>query len=534
MTRETCLGLVVCMALVPGCQVASPSEAQAPVAIAPPAAAQAHPHPLDPLTADEIRVAVETARTDDRLKEATLPSILRHDAPKADVLAWQPGQAPVRQARLQAMVANTTYEVLVDVVGRRLVSVTERPGAEPSMTMSEIMATSVVLTNAEFVAGLRQRGVTDLAKVFCAPFSAGYYGRSEREGNRLVKVGCFDTRRSTTNLFGWPIERLYAVVDLRARAVLSVTDQGAVPIREGDGNYDEAAIGALRPARKPTVLAQPEGSNVQIAGHEVSWGKWRFHVGIDPRVGTVVSLARWQDTSGPRSVLYQGYLSEMFVPYMDTDYGWQSRTYFDTGEYGAGAPGDAAQGRRGLPGVRQLPAGRLQQREGRALHHRQTRCASSSGAVAIRSWRHFEAINQTYEGRANVELVVADGGDDRQLRLPVRLGVQRRRRNRDPCRRHRHRRAQGRGDTTDERWHGGGGYALRHAGRAEPRRRQSRPLLQLQARPRRRRSGQQLQPRRLPPGAAARRLAAPEHLRGGTAESPPPRRRRSSTSTAAR
>ena len=68
----------------------------------------------------------------------------------------------------------------------------------------------------------------------------------------------------------------------------------------------------------------------------MSWGNWRFHARIDPRVGTSISLARWRDSTGWRSVLYQGYLSEMFVPYMDADYGWQSRTYFDTGEYGAG------------------------------------------------------------------------------------------------------------------------------------------------------------------------------------------------------
>ena len=53
-------------------------------------------------------------------------------------------------------------------------------------------------------------------------------------------------------------------------------------------------------------------------------------------MGTVVSLARWNDRGRERSVLYEGYLSEMFVPYMDADYGWYSRTYFDTGEYGAG------------------------------------------------------------------------------------------------------------------------------------------------------------------------------------------------------
>ena len=84
-------------------------------------------------------------------------------------------------------------------------------------------------------------------------------------------------------------------------------------------------MGALRPARKPTVMQQPQGSNFTVTGNEISWGNWRFHARIDGRVGTVISVARWQDGDTLRPVLYQGYLSEMFVPYMDADYGWYSR-----------------------------------------------------------------------------------------------------------------------------------------------------------------------------------------------------------------
>ena len=66
--------------------------------------------------------------------------------------------------------------------------------------------------------------------------TAGHFAIHEHEGRRAVKVGCFDTRRSTTNVWGWPIERLYAVVDLRTREVLSVRDDGVVPIAPGEHN----------------------------------------------------------------------------------------------------------------------------------------------------------------------------------------------------------------------------------------------------------------------------------------------------------
>jgi primary-amine oxidase len=218
-------------------------------------------------------------------------------------------------------------------------------------------------------------------------------------------VGCFDTRRSTTNLFGWPIERLYALVDLRKREVLGVTDRGVVPISPSEQNFTAAAAGVLRDPRRPVVLAQPRGGNVAIDGHEVSWGNWRFHARIDPRVGTVISLARWQDRGTLRSVLYQGYLSEMFVPYMDADEGWQSRTYFDTGEYGAGALATPLKAGIDCPGTAAVLPAVFATDKGEPFTTPDAMCIfERSPGDPI--WRHSEAINGTYEGRANLELVV--------------------------------------------------------------------------------------------------------------------------------
>jgi primary-amine oxidase len=406
MTKKIGIVVVMVLASAAGCQ-RSPESASATAASqasAPAAASPGARHPLDPLTEDEIRTAIQTAKSDARLTAAAFPSISVNDPAKADVIAWQPGRPVARQARLQAMTSDRTYEVVIDIGGRRIASIDERAG-EPSITYSEIEATKIVLSNAAFQEGLKKRGVTDMTKVFCAPFSAGYYGDSAQDGKRLVKVGCFDTRRSTTNLFAWPIERLYALLDLRKGEVLSVTDYGIVPIAEGDFNYTEAAAGTLRNPRKPTALAQPAGPNFTIDGHEVSWGNWRFHARIDPRVGTSISLARWRDSSGWRSVLYQGYLSEMFVPYMDADYGWQSRTYFDTGEYGAGILATPLKAGVDCPATATFLPAVFGNDKGEPMTTPNAMCVfeRSSGEPL---WRHSEVINQTYEGRPNVELVV--------------------------------------------------------------------------------------------------------------------------------
>jgi primary-amine oxidase len=364
-------------------------------------------HPLDPLSADELRAATRAMRADPRLKEALFPQIALREPAKAEVLAWRPGEPVKRQARAVAMNGASVFEVVVDLDGGKLAAVTERQGVEAPITLTEYLdGVGVALENPEFREGLAKRGVTDLEKVFCAPFAAGYYGIPEHDGRRLLKVGCFDTRRTTNNLFGWPIERLYALVDLREHKVLQVVDQGVVPINEGEHNFTEAAVGQLREPQKPTLVAQPAGANFTIDGHQVTWGNWRFHVRLDPRVGTVVSLARWQANGGePRPVLYEGYLSEMFVPYMDADYGWYSRTYFDSGEYGAGLLASTLKPGVDCPATATFLPAVLNDDKGEPFETPDALCVFER-SLGEPAWRHAEVVNQTHEGRPAVELVV--------------------------------------------------------------------------------------------------------------------------------
>jgi len=363
-------------------------------------------HPLDPLSAEEIRITSQVVKADKRFAAAAIPIVRLEEPQKSDVLAWElrrQNKTPsVLPRRSHAVVASgsSIFEAIVDVGTKQLVSVQEMKNVEGPLTGTEFMETTrIILANPRFQESLRARGLTNFSKVFCAPFTAGYYGIPEHEGKRILMVGCFDTRRSTNNNFGWPIERLYAIVDLRAREVLNVVDYGSIPVSESNQNFKEADINPLRASRKPTVLTQPNGANFQIDGNEVQWGNWTFHVRLDPRVGPIISLVRWRDRGNARSVLYEGHLSEMFVPYMDPDVGWYSRTYFDAGEYGAGLMASPLKAGVDCPATAAFFPATFNNDKGEPVTTPRALCVfeRDSGDPI---WRHDA------EGRKNVELVV--------------------------------------------------------------------------------------------------------------------------------
>lgn len=90
----------------------------------------------------------------------------------------------------------------------------------------------------------------------------------------------------------------------------------------------------------PISMEQPEGPSFSVEdGHRVKWANWVFHLKPDQRAGMVISRAMVSDpeTGVLRSVMYKGFASELFVPYMDPDEHWYFKTYMDAGEFGLGA-----------------------------------------------------------------------------------------------------------------------------------------------------------------------------------------------------
>ena len=76
-------------------------------------------HPLDPLSGKEMVTAVGVLRAAGEIDAATRFALIDLDEPpKADVLAWKPGQPFARKAFIVVRRRRTVYEAVVDLSAR--------------------------------------------------------------------------------------------------------------------------------------------------------------------------------------------------------------------------------------------------------------------------------------------------------------------------------------------------------------------------------------------------------------------------------
>jgi primary-amine oxidase len=153
-------------------------------------------HPLDALIASEYWTIFEAMKGSGHVDTASrYAGITLHEPPKTEVLAWKPGQPFRREALVVVKQGRRTFEAVVDVRTSKVAAWKEIRGVEPNVIQEEQDGIEEQLKhNAEWLAAIRRRGITNLDTVGCDGGSPGYFDTAEEKGRRLLRVTCADSR----------------------------------------------------------------------------------------------------------------------------------------------------------------------------------------------------------------------------------------------------------------------------------------------------------------------------------------------------
>ena len=297
------------------------------------------PHPLDPLTSEEIAAARAVLEEAGLLGESIrVPMLLPFEPSKAELAAWRPGSPIDRRvdATLLDVATGVATEVIVSVT-RGHVDRAERvpndapPYGQPQYLFEEYeRAEAIAKASPEWRAAMNRRGLEEhIDLAFCSPLAPGYTGRADEVGRRVIRSLTFLRYDESDSPWAHPVEGLIVHIDLTSNSVIRVEDVGDVPVPAGHGNYYPAVQGEARTTLKPIEITQPEGTSFTVTGSLAEWENWAMRISFNSREGLVLHDV----TFDGRSVLSRASVPEMVVPYGDTAPGRFWISYFDAGEY---------------------------------------------------------------------------------------------------------------------------------------------------------------------------------------------------------
>lgn len=298
------------------------------------------PHPLEPLSIDEVRTAVALVRSQRGVGDRwRFPSVTLQEPHKDTVLAYQPGDAVDRQAFLVLLNNDTgqTYEAVVSLTQEKVIAWTHLPDIQPNIMADELEdCEAAVRVHPDFQAAVARRGL-ELDQVVVDPWAIGHFGFADEEGQRLSRALCYVRTTPESNFYSRPIHGLVPVVDLNTMTVVRIEDEGDVPVPPEPGEYARAFWqDQFRQDLKPLTISQPEGPSFEIDGHQIRWQRWQMRIGFTPREGLVLYQVGYEDQGKLRPILYRASMAEMVVPYGDPRPAHFRKNAFDLGEHGVG------------------------------------------------------------------------------------------------------------------------------------------------------------------------------------------------------
>jgi primary-amine oxidase len=300
-------------------------------------------HPLDPLSADEIRQVVAILRRDQGVGPGWRFGWIELSEPhKHVVTGFSPGDEIAREADVVCWSREDgqTYKTRVSISGDNMVSWEHRPGEQGNFTVDEYSECNEALKrDPRVIAALERRGITDMERVLVDTWAYG--GLLVPEKHRDRRVGWTDVwvyNEQGSNPYANPIPGLHLVVDVNTLELLEIEDSASFDRPRTMGEYVPRFVAGLRLRDDvmPLEIAQPRGVSFTLAGNELRWQRWSMRLGFNPREGLVIHTVGYQDGDRLRPVAHRLSFAEMVVPYRDPTDDHKARTAFDIGEWGLG------------------------------------------------------------------------------------------------------------------------------------------------------------------------------------------------------
>jgi primary-amine oxidase len=372
-------------------------------------------HPLEPLSAAEIKQAAELLRARQPANDLYFPLLTLREPTKQELSEQRAGRSIPRRAAavIRDHNAHKSYEATVDLAAQKVTAWKELVGIQPTVLLGEYKkVTDIVRANEKWQAAMRKRDIEDFTQVNLDAWAPGYLTVAGAEHARLMRVLSF-FRGTGTNAYGRPIEGVVAIVNLDADdgkgKVIEIIDTGIVPIAKDGGTdfFDEDAVDE-RPAPKPLVISQPEGVSFEVQGNEVRWQKWRFRYSLHPREGLVLHTIGYEDgaENGPkvRPILHRASVAEMVVPYGEAAANWNWRSAFDQGEYGLGRTSNKLTLGEDVPANAKLFDTVFANDLGEAyVHERSVGIYEQDGGIL---WKHYDETSEKVIVRRARQLVI--------------------------------------------------------------------------------------------------------------------------------
>ncbi|HEX5780416.1 MAG TPA: tyramine oxidase, partial [Solirubrobacteraceae bacterium] len=290
------------------------------------------PHPLDPLSADEIRQAAAILRRDrDVTDRWRFASIELKEPPKqggaedrrATVICWNRDDGHV-------------FKSLVNVSQDAVETWDHVPDGQPNMTVDEFEECNEILRrDPRVIEALARRGITDMEHVLIDTWAYGAHLVPEQHrGGRVGWADLWYRKEPFASPYANPVTGLHLVIDLNRMELLEIEDTHHVEEPETMGEYVPRLVPGqrLRDDIKALHIHQPDGPSFTLDGNAVEWQKWSLRVGFNPREGMVLHTVAYDG----RSVAHRLSFAEMVVPYRDPTTDHYRRTAFDIGEWGLG------------------------------------------------------------------------------------------------------------------------------------------------------------------------------------------------------